>query len=500
MRDTLVKRSEIFFSKFKFFSTRAFIYFSFLLFPIWIQKTLYLNRYAQVLMMVFYILFMVGQWFLLGKEIDHRLRNYFRVNSSFDRVIYRLLLGMFFITIYFNILVIFPHKWIYNMFWVTWVILGLFYSWPTRGKIIRESVTTNFNEFKYLEPLEKLLLYLIIIFFIVSIPELPMSYDISELKAFFDPSQAFSKTFWNFMTVNYYPFKKYPELLRIAWGMHFYCIGVGSLMMIFYAMLRYFFSRRNALLGVFALISSWSFSKVLAADFGHSMSTTFSILWIWMILWVVRSSSYKVGLFTGLVGYWGAVLNRSFTLLIVVQSLLFHFVLLKGQTVWFRKKFFNYSMYGSILAILLFLYNNYDINFHYGISLETLDTAIFYISQKAIYSISLIGIFIILFEFIYPRSLRKYNLYFDKKSLLIVVACYSILSFHSLFFNSTLTSSFSLLWVITFFSLIPVEVIFQSVARVKSKRNLIYLTYILICLLDSHFEGRIKIFFKILSD
>jgi hypothetical protein len=43
--------------------------------------------------MLAYIMFMGGQWYLLGKEIDHRLKIYFRANSSIDRVLYRLIIG-----------------------------------------------------------------------------------------------------------------------------------------------------------------------------------------------------------------------------------------------------------------------------------------------------------------------------------------------------------------------------------------------------------------------
>ena len=61
--------------------------------------------------MLLYITFIVCQWFLLGKEIDYRLKIYFRVNSSMDRVAYRLLLGMCFFILYFNVISFFPPKW-----------------------------------------------------------------------------------------------------------------------------------------------------------------------------------------------------------------------------------------------------------------------------------------------------------------------------------------------------------------------------------------------------
>ena len=72
-----MENSGILIEKSKFFLNRAVSYFSFLLIPVWIQKTLELNFLTQALIMLLYMLFMAGQWYLLGKEIDHRLKIYF---------------------------------------------------------------------------------------------------------------------------------------------------------------------------------------------------------------------------------------------------------------------------------------------------------------------------------------------------------------------------------------------------------------------------------------
>lgn len=297
MENTLEKSSGIIYIKSKFFIYRVVSYFSFLLLPILIPKSVQLPLAGQTLLMVLYILFMVSQWFFLGKEIDHRFKIYFRVNSSMDRVVYRLILGMIFFYLYFNALSFFSSKWIYNLFWVTWVVLGIFYSWPTRGKIIQESVSSNFTEFRYLDSFEKTLVGLILIMFTFSIPEFPTIVSPEALKMYFDPTESFSGHFWNFITVNYYPFRKYPELFKIAWCLHYYIIGVGVFMLVFYAFLRFFVSRRLSLLGLFVLISSWSFSKILAVNSGHAIVATYSLLWIWTTLWVTKSSTYRSGFF-----------------------------------------------------------------------------------------------------------------------------------------------------------------------------------------------------------
>ena len=102
--------SKIIFLKSRFFLTRTLGYFSFFLIPIYVQKSLILPYYLKILLMVLYSAFMLGQWFLLGKEIDHRLKIYFEVNSSVDRIVYRLLLGMTFIFLVYNVLNFFTYS------------------------------------------------------------------------------------------------------------------------------------------------------------------------------------------------------------------------------------------------------------------------------------------------------------------------------------------------------------------------------------------------------
>ena len=300
MENTLVNGSNIFKLKWKFFTYRIVSYFSFLLIPVYIQKGMHIPAWLMAIMMTLYILFIVSQWFLLGKEIDHRLKIYFRVNSSIDRVVYRLLLGMFFFVMLFNLINLMDSKWIYNSYWIVWAVLGLFYSWPTRGKIIQESVSTNFGEFKFLDNFEKTLVGMILIIFIFSMPDLPPLVNMEMLKLYYDPFDKMGNPVWNFLLINYYPFHSYPELFRMGWSLHFYLVGVGMFLLVLYAFLRFFVSRRLSLLGVFAFVTSWSFSKTLYNNIEFTMLTTYSLIWVWSMLWVTKSSTYRAGLFVGL--------------------------------------------------------------------------------------------------------------------------------------------------------------------------------------------------------
>jgi hypothetical protein len=77
---------------------------------------------------------------------------------------------------------------------------------------------------------------------------------------------------------------------------------------------------------------------------------------------------------------------------------------------------------------------------------------------------------------------------------LFMILCLSVL------INSIFITSFTAMWILALFALVPLEWIFQSMSRLRSKRNIIYALYILVCLLDSHVEGRIRIIGKMFLD
>ena len=495
MQNTLAPESGILYLKSKFFIIRVLTYFSFLLVPIWLPKTLNVPTGIQAMAIGLYTLFICSQWFFLGKEIDHRLKIYFRVNSSMDRIVYRLFLGMFFFILYFNVLSLLPSKWIYNFFWVTWAFLGIFYSWPTRGKIIRESVTSNFTEFRYLDSFEKTLVILTVILFVISIPDLPMITNREALKLFFDPGERVSGFLWNFITINYYPFYKYDELLKMAWSLHFYFINLGLFLVCFYALLRFFLSRRLSLLGVFALLSSWSWTKYLVADYGASLTSTYSLLWIWTLLWVTRSSTYRTGLFLGLVGLYGVLIDQVWIWLWLPQALLMAYFL-KDKTGWFKKQLLRYAGFGLVLSVIVAL-----IHEGYMSTLEV-DLSSFAkevyssIQRKAFFALAPLGLLIsIIYSFDWKIKFLQ-NLKIDRTYLRHLILSAIILIFFSVLSGSGIFSSLSIMWLLSLFSLVPLELIFQTMSRLRSSRNMVYLIYILICLLDSHFEGRVKILLR----
>lgn len=499
MQNTLAFHSVNWVQKSKFFINRALIYSFFLLFPVWSQKTLDLPLWGQVFIMAMYIFFMAGQWFLLGKEIDYRLRIYFRVNSSVDRLLYRFILGMMVMLIYFNFLSFFSHKWIYNLFWGTWAVLGLFYSWPTRGKIIRESMATSLGEFRFLDSFEKTLVFLIVLVFIVSFPQLSPLNSREALQLYFDPSEHLSLQIWNFFTINYYPFYQYPELIKIAWSMHFYFIGFGLFLISFYALARYFFSRRLSLLGVFALVSSWSVSKILEANFGDTLFATYSIIWVWAMLWVMKSGTYRSGLFLGLVNYYGVLINQTLIFLFVLQFLGYYFLFSSDRSYWYKRQVLRYTILGFFLSLGVTIVNIEKFEYLNPLTLGHIAHFIELFNRKSIYVISLIGLIIFCWKLLSIYKKPMNTLVAEKHKFLYLLFSISILFFYSLAFEARLITSFAFLGFLAFFSVFPLEYIFQKLTRLRSKRNMIFVAYILICLLDSHFEGRVKIFLALFS-
>ena len=500
MENTLVNSSNIFKLKWKFFTYRVVSYFSFLLIPVYVQKGMHIHPGAMALMMTLYILFIVSQWFLLGKEIDHRLKIYFRVNSSIDRVVYRLLLGMFFFILLFNLINLLDSKWIYNSYWITWAILGLFYSWPTRGKIIQESVSSNFGEFKFLDNFEKTLVALVLIMFIFTLPDLPPLVNIEMLKLYFDPLEKVGNPLWNFLLINYYPFKTYPELFRLAWSLHFYLVGMGMFLLVFYAFLRFFVSRRLSLLGVFALVSSWSFSKTLTTNIEFSMMTTYSLIWVWTILWVTKSSTYRAGLFMGLVSFWGTLLNPGFAFLVFFQIAFLVLIFLRDRTLWFKRQLLKYALFGVVLTILRLLshtdllepLHSIDFGFFRQIALE--------LDRKGFFILGLFGLVLVTLKVYWPKLAFIKEFQIERESVNIFLISFATYVLFSLFWDDSLIIGFGTMWPLAFLSLVPLELLFQSLSRARSSRNMIYLIYILICLLDSHFEGRVKVFLKIFNN
>ena len=497
MERTLEKNSSIVWEKSKFFINRLLIYFSFLLLPVWIQKTVELNIFAQSVLMMFYLMFMAGQWYFLGKEIDHRLKIYFRANSSIDRVLYRVIIGNATMMVIFNLMAFIPEDVIRHFFWGFFVIVGLFYSWPTRGKIIEESVSTQFTEYKYLDSFEKTVLFLSIAMFVVSMPSFPFMSNLETFKLLVDPDEKMNGQLWSYLYMNFFPFRRFPHLINLGWSMHLYFINFSLYLLAFYGIMRFFISRRLSILGLFALISTWSFSIFLKQDIYASATNTFAVLWVWAILWCVKSSTYRSGLMYGLLCYAGVVLNYNHVFLYPIGLALLYFSFLSESTDWYRAQFVKYTTLGLFL-ILITLITNIDLRF-FEEALKFSQLKSYYanlLHRKAFYALSVIGLVSLLLMIFKPKDKMFRTLTIDIKRLQqLAILAFCVIAV-SLFADRDISQSFGILWFVVFLCILPLEWIFQSISRLRSRRNFIYMIYVILCLLDSHFEGRVRIFYN----
>jgi hypothetical protein len=497
---TLANESSILVKKSKFFLYRIVSYFSFLLIPLWIQKGLEVSLLTQSLLMFVYMGFMAGQWYFLGKEIDHRFKIYFRANSSLDRILYRLIVGSTATIIICNLIYLTPEPWTKHFFWGFWAIVGLFYSWPTRGKIIEESVSSQFTEYKFLDSFEKTVLFLTFLVIAVSIPNFRYFQSLESLKLLIDPDLKMHQQYWNYLQINYFPFKKFPNLMYLAWCLHFYMVGILFYILSFYGILRFFFSRRVSILGIFAAVSAWTFSLSLAKDPFHMLLATQSSIWVWVLLWAMRSATYRAGLMYGLYHYQLICLNYNFIFLFPISALLIYFWYFNEKNTWYKKQFFKYSIAGVILIFFALLFHiHFDWFSGQWNWMGFFNQLSNLIKRKAFLSLSVLGI-LSLWLIYQPKWIKSFSpVTIDKQRLNQLFVALIILIFYATYIEENILKNFGTLWILIFLSLIPIEWIFQVISRSRSKRNIIFVVYVLVCLLDSHFEGRVRIaakFFK----
>jgi hypothetical protein len=255
---------------------------------------------------------------------------------------------------------------------------------------------------------------------------------------------------------------------------------------------RFFLSRRLSILGVFATLSTWSWSILLQKYPFSILLTCFPILWIWGLLWAAKSSTYRAGLMFGLLCYMGTLLNYHFFALFPIGLMILILWQLRDETSWYKRQFLRYNSIGIICCVTIFVYH-IDLHFSgHGWNLNGFYLFLInFLQRKSFFILSILGLGILAAIYT-PQSRNKVTLHLDKNRLTHLLTAVVIILIVGLAFDKNLLRGFGLLWFVSFLSLLPLEWIFQSISRFRSKRNFIYVIYILICLLDSHFEGRVR--------
>ncbi len=442
----------------------------------------------------YYFFFLLLQWYYLGREIDYRFKIYYKVHSALDRPVYRLLMGMMIMLVLFNWSVYFPSPLLNFSFWGTWLLFGLFYSWPTRGKIVEEGPTRHFAEFRYLDPFEKLVLLLTLLMVFLSLPQLDTISLLHASKQTLLKNPHVTLSMWNYLRWLFSPFWHRPEQFTLMVVFFFYFWGIGISLLAFYAFLRHFFSRRIALLGPLAFASSWALIKDLEGNLFSTTALSLPILTLWAFCWFINSSSYRSALFIGLLFFYALLHSPLMGLGVFLMLIFTLFSFYRHKTSWFKKQVIKYFSIGPFFAVLLFFYRPGDfVFFSSEMSFDVMgDIVVQAMGRKGVYVLSLFAplLFVLFFRSLILLPLRK-----------VFTGSYFLFSLGFFLFWSLLlwgdpVLSLHLYWnyFFSFCMLIPLEVIFCAVGRMQSKKNLIYALYILLILLDSHFEGRVKIF------
>lgn len=490
-----LKEKSIVLAKSRFFLTRIITYFSLILLPVWIHKLVPLHLSFHYFITLLFLMFQMSQWYLLAKEIDYRFKVHIRTNSSMERTLYRFIVGQIIMVSYFSILKFVPQSIFNHFYWGTWVLLGLYYSWPTRGKIIQESVSTDFNEYRFLDSFEKTTFFLIILTVLISIPFVPHFDSIDVLRLYIDPQSYIHNAFWDYLYFVSYPFHKFPKLLNLSVSLYIYIVCSVLLLLSFYSILRYFFSRRICLLSSFVFLSCWAFSKALQLSILEIIFSTATICWVWACFWSLKASNYRAGLITGLVCAWATLFHPSYYFLYWFM-LLFVFNITKAPlTMWFKHQVFRYTTLGGIYAFYIFITHQDHHLFKFSLNQwhQWYNMSYTTIFSKSFFALIPLGFIALIFK---RKSLLNSvlwkNFSSDEKiwniSLLFLAPI-----FLGMFVFPPVFGIYVVLIILTSLSVIPLEQFFHLSQHKKSQRNMIFLSYLLIALLDSHMEGRVKI-------
>jgi hypothetical protein len=214
-------------------------------------------------------------------------------------------------------------------------------------------------------------------------------------------------------------------------------------------------------------------------------------------MWSSRSGTYRSGLFTGLICAYLTMINPLNFVLLPCGIFLSYFFFLSDRTPWFKKQWVKYNVMGSMLSVVVFFIGIEAKEIAFINGTFAWEILLDHIYRKAFFIISPIG-FVMMMLYL-TNSSRHFLSFviFDKRKIAEILVGMGVLVFWGFFFNPDFLKGFSLIWILSFFALIPIEWIFQSISRLRSKRNLIYAMYALVCLFDSHLENRFRIIGKL---
>ena len=236
---------------------------------------------------IFTIIFIAYNFYLTGDLIEYLLKIHYRAFSSLDRLISKILIGLFFTSIIFFLTkgLLASSIFVYAL----WSVNLVYFIYPTRSRLHDFSVRSHFSEFKYLDKTEKIILFFYFLNALIFCPYRKPLFSIS--------NQSEGLVLYNSM-VDALGVNLNKSIRLIS----YHYVLTGSLaMLISYSIFRRFFSRRVCLFGIFLIQTNWSFYKLYNADPEVLTYAFYMLSLLWLYFFVKKSLSYKSGFLLGLI-------------------------------------------------------------------------------------------------------------------------------------------------------------------------------------------------------
>jgi len=435
-----------------------------------------------------FIAYFVGyNTYFIGVYLDYIFKIYYHLNSSLDRMIYRIVFGSSLLSfIYYFTTLLFGDGATVFVTYPLVIINGLFSIYPTTAKLIFSSISSNLGELKHLDKLEKMLLGIFIIYFISSTPNINfidnLGYKSYLTSDFFHLNFTLVRELFKFG-------ENHTQLL----GYFYYFLG-GMYYLVIYSFFRFFFSRRVSLIGILAIVSNWNLVKIIYGNFTVYGSSLYLLSFIWALIWVGSSKSYRTNLFFGMILALSShhPFNISFVFLII--GLVSIFLTSALRTNWAKLQSLKYMSFGLILTFLFwalgyFVVDNFSVHQSWPFSIN-----LFF--KKSFNILGVLGCLLFFTTYFLNRVRRTQKTvpFFNHSNYLLFTFLFTVVVWALSNGGQHFDISAFLFFVIVLFSLPILEIVLNTFGFFHSKRNLIFFLYILFSILDSHLESRIKTF------
>src|SRR5690606_24091862 len=144
-----------------------------------------------------------------------------------------------------------------------------------------------------------------------------------------------------------------------------------------------------------------------------------------------------------------------------------------------KKQWLKYTLMGSVLSVVTVLTHlDFSNFFNPATLMDFYASFVDLIEVKAFYALFPFGILAIAAYMIFSEEKYFEHFVIEKVKLYELISLLGALLFVGLLFDAKIISSFFLMWLLSFLGLIPLEWIFRSISRLRSKRNIIYVIYI----------------------